>query len=177
MEANLESVLQAINAATEDMTEDQLLFHPPGKWSSAQVLEHLALTFELTARGMDRCIGAGKNLGTKPNLKQTASQFVVLTLSHFPSGRKSPEMVFPKEQIGGLATVERIKANLMEMDRKLSECRSQLGSGGKLADHPVLGPLSNDQWCRFHRIHTCHHMKQIKALRQLQAGKSKSISV
>ncbi|HUQ49259.1 MAG TPA: DUF1569 domain-containing protein [Terriglobales bacterium] len=174
MEAHLEGALKEIESATAGMTEEQLQFHPAGKWSSAQVLEHLAITFELTAKGGARCLAAGKNLGTNPSLKQNLFQFIVTTLKHFPEGRKSPELVVPKDDVNGLATLSRIKANLMEMDKKLGECRDKLGASGKLVDHPVLGPLSNSQWCRFHYVHTRHHMKQIKALRRMQSGNTAS---
>ena len=46
--------LAAIDAATNGMTEEQLTFHPEGKWSTAEILEHLSLAFGGTARGFER---------------------------------------------------------------------------------------------------------------------------
>jgi hypothetical protein len=51
------------------------------------------------------------------------------------------------------------------MDRQLSRCQETCGSKGWLANHPVLGPLTIYQWPKFHRVHTRHHMKQIRAMR------------
>jgi hypothetical protein len=39
----------------------------------------------------------------------------------------------------------------------------------KIADHPVLGPLTLHQWSRFHYVHARHHMKQIATLRTRMA--------
>lgn len=164
----LQEALQEIDEATAGMTEDQLVFHPPGKWSAAQILEHLSLAFGHTVRGMDRCLAAGRNLGDHPTILQRLFHVIILDLRHFPAGRKSPVMVEPKGQMGGLEALHQIRANLISMDLKLHECREKLGTSGRLANHPVLGPLSNQQWCAFHCVHTRHHMKQIRHLRDLQ---------
>jgi hypothetical protein len=162
----LQKALDDIDSSTAGMTEEDLRCHPEGKWCAAEVLEHLALTFEHTVRGMNRCLAAGKNLGDQPSLKQRLFHAVVLDFQHFPTGRKSPELVDPQGKLGGLEALEKVRANLIAMDQKLNECREKLGSTGRLANHPVLGPLSNEQWCTFHYVHTRHHMKQVRALRQ-----------
>jgi hypothetical protein len=170
----LQSALDDIDSATAGMDETQLLYHPEGKWSAAEVLEHLSLAFDHTVRGMNRCLEAGKNLGDEPSLKQRLFHMIVLDLKHFPTGRQAPTMVVPKGQMGGLEAVEKIRTNLIAMDQKLTECRERLGTKGKLANHPVLGPLSNEQWCEFHYVHTKHHMKQVRALRGMQTASAKA---
>ena len=163
--------LQEIDSATQGMSDAELLYHPEGKWSAAHILEHLSLAFEHTVKGMKRCLDAGKNLGDEPTMKQRLFHMIVLDLKHFPRGRQAPEMVVPKGQQGGLEAVDRIRKALVAMDQTLAECRDRLGTSGRLANHPVLGPLTNEQWCRFHYVHTKHHMKQIRALRvRQQAG-------
>ena len=166
----LQEALDDIESATAGMTEEQLRCHPEGKWCAAEILEHLALAFGHTVRGMDRCLAAGKNLGDVPTMQQRLFHMIVLDLKHFPRGRKSPEMVAPKGELGGLEALAKIRANLMAMDAKLGECRQKLGTSGRLANHPVLGPLTNEQWCTFHYVHTKHHMKQIRALRERQSA-------
>lgn len=166
----LQEALQEIDSATAGMDDRQLLFHPEGKWSAAEILEHLSLAFEHTVKGMNRCLEAGKNLGDEPTMMQRLIHVVVLDLKRFPHGRQAPSMVVPKGQSGGLEALARIRAGLIAMDQKLQECREKLGTSGRLANHPVLGPLSNDQWCTFHYVHTKHHMKQVRALREKQAA-------
>lgn len=170
----LQDALHEIDSATAGMDEVQLNFHPEGKWSSTDILEHLSHTFEQTGKGMKRCLDAGKNLGDRPTLKQRLFHLLVLDLKHFPQGRKSPPQVAPKGGVSGLDTLDKIKANLVTMDQILSECREKLGTSGRLANHPVLGPLKNEQWCAFHYVHTRHHMKQVRALRDQMTARAQS---
>jgi hypothetical protein len=168
MQALLEKALEEIDSATEGMTEEQLLFHHEGKWSSAQILEHLSMAFGHTIRGLNRCLEAGKMLGDRPNLKQRIFHLIVLDLQHFPTGRNAPAMVVPTGRLGGKEAVNAIRNNLIEMDKNLTECKAKLGNKGYLLNHPVLGPLTPANWMTFHFVHTRHHMKQIRALRAEQ---------
>ena len=170
----LQDALQEIDTATAGMDDAELNLQPEGKWSPAEILEHLSLTFEQTAKGMKRCLEAGKNLGDQPTMKQRLFHMIVLDLRHFPKGRKSPPTVAPKGQMGGLEALTKIRANLLAMDQTLSECRKKLDTSGRLANHPVLGPLTNEQWCTFHCVHTKHHMKQIRVLRGRPTSKAQS---
>lgn len=168
----LKAALEEIEAATAGMTEEQLKYHPEGKWSAAEVLEHLSLTYEHTVKGADKVLALGRNIGDEPTMMQRMMQMVVLDLKHFPRGRKSPERVVPQGKLGGLEAVARIRENLVAMDQRLAECRAQVGTAGKVMNHPVLGPLSNEQWCVFHYVHARHHMKQVRALREMQQAKA-----
>lgn len=170
----LQEALREIDTATAGMNEDQLRAHPEGKWSAAEILEHLSLAFEHTVRGMNRCLEAGKNLGDEPTVLQRLIHVIVLDLKQFPGGRQAPAMVVPKGAMGGLEALEKIRTNLIAMDEKLKECRDKLGTSGRLANHPVLGPLTNEQWCAFHYVHTKHHMKQIRARRAGHAASAQA---
>src|SRR5688500_15167421 len=115
----LQEALEDIDSATAGMTEEELRCHPEGKWCAAEILEHLSLAFGRTIRGMDRCLAAGRNLGDAPTMQQRLFHMIVLDLKHFPRGRKSPPMVAPTGELGGLEALKQIRANLIEMDAKL----------------------------------------------------------
>lgn len=166
MDSLLQQALDDIRRATTGMTVEQLAWHPPGKWSAAEILEHLTLTFLGTAKGMHRVAQSGANGAGKVTLKQRMSVFVVTRLGYFPSGRKSPEMVDPKSSEPTTA-VARIVEALTSMDAVLRDIEAKIGRKAKVP-HPILGPLTIRQWKQFHRIHTRHHMKQIDALKQKQ---------
>jgi hypothetical protein len=34
----------------------------------------------------------------------------------------------------------------------------------RVAAHPLLGPLRVDQWRRFHVVHGCHHLEQLRSI-------------
>ena len=157
-----QETLDAINAATAGMDEQQLLYHPEGKWSSAQILEHLALAFGSTCKMMERALEAGKSLGDTPTIKQRLQAFIVTGVGYFPEGRQAPMVVAPKGEWGGMEALEKIRANLIALDKLQTECLAKVGAQGWLGNHPVLGPLTIYQWPRFHRVHTRHHMKQVR---------------
>ena len=149
------------------MDERQLLAAPPGKWSSAQILEHLGLAFSGTVKGMQRCLEAGAPLGHRPTLKQRAMAGLVVGVGYFPPRRKSPAMVEPKGTLGGLGSLRFIREQLIAMDALQQQCEKKFGASVYLLDHPVLGPLKTLEWPRFHWVHTRHHMKQVQSRRGL----------
>jgi glutathione S-transferase len=165
MDSQLQKAYDAIESATSQLTEAQMRQHPPGKWDTAAILEHLALTFGSTARVMSKCITAGEPMGTSSTLKNHLARIFVVRFSYIPTGRKAPTQVVPAGMSGNEAR-ELIKANLKMMDDALNQCEQRFGSSAKIANHPVLGPIPVKHWRKFHLLHTLHHMKQIHGLVQ-----------
>lgn len=156
-----------VDDATAGMTEEQLRFRPEGKWSSCEVLEHLALTYGGTAKAFQKRVAEGPQ-GGSPTLKQRAAHLMVLECGIFPFKRKSPVQVAPKGEIGGREAMALLKQNLKNMDAAFAAYKEKHGGKGRVANHPVLGPLTLEQWPKFHLNHARHHMKQIQALRAEQ---------
>ena len=73
MDSYLQRLQQAIESATRGMTIEDLTRHPEGKWSAAEILEHLFLTYTGTIKGFERCLAAGKPLARSPRLKTASS--------------------------------------------------------------------------------------------------------
>jgi uncharacterized protein DUF1569 len=156
-----EKLREAITTTIEGLTEEQLGRHPAGKWDSASILEHLALTYGGTARVMDKCVREGRPLATSATVRHRAAQLLVLGFSYIPGGRKAPERVVPTG-IGSKEAIDLIFVNLEKMDESLRKCEERFGSKQKIADHPVLGPIPISGWRKFHLAHTLHHMKQVR---------------
>ncbi len=169
MDAQLQQALDAIDAATRGMSGEQLVAHPEGKWSAAGILEHLAIAFGSTARSLEKALASGQPKITPPTLYQRGAALLVAGLGYFPDGRKAPEFTTPKGMDGDTA-LKTIRENLLAMDGAITRCEERFGRSRKIANHPVLGPLSVPQWRKFHLVHTRHHMKQIKRLRSLFAA-------
>ena len=66
----------------------------------------------------------------------------------------------PKEKVQ-----TEIGTKIAEMDAILCTCESKFGSHTKVLDHAILGPLTINQWRKFHLVHGRHHLKQIQRLR------------
>ena len=161
MDSYLERLRQELEDAMAGATPAGLGKGPAGKWTPAQVLEHLFLTYHSTNKGLARCLETGTPLATRPTLRNNIRSFVVVNLGYFPRGRKAPERTIPK----GMPAEEVQRAILAEihrMDAGLTECERKFGSGSKLLDHPVLGPFTAQQWRKFHWVHGRHHAGQIR---------------
>jgi hypothetical protein len=165
MDSRLEKLKQSLESAVEGMTSEQLSWHLPGKWSAAEVLEHLYLTYTGTTRGLEKVLTRGTPLATKPSTSQRVLTFVVVRLGHVPGGLEAPARVQPK----GLP-VEQVRtemeAKLRAMDATIALCEARFGPHVKLLDHPILGPLTAAEWRTLHVVHGRHHQRQLLQLRK-----------
>ena len=164
MDAYLQRLQDAIASATLGMSAEDLARHPEGKWSSAQVLEHLYLTYTGTVKGCERCLQAGKPLARTPMLKDRMKAFVVTGLGYLPNGRKAPERTQPRGMLPDEITRE-IGLRISVMDDLITQCEARFGKRSRVLDHPFLGPLTARQWRKFHWVHGRHHLRQIRKLR------------
>jgi hypothetical protein len=142
-----------------------LSWHPEGKWCANQVLEHLYLTYTGTIKGFERLRAEQRLPAANASWKQRGRKLVVLGLNYFPSGREAPSFARPR----GLApekVLSEIGQKIGEMDAMIGQCEGKFGSRSKLLDHPILGPLTGQQWRKFHLMHGLHHVKQIRRLRE-----------
>ncbi len=164
MHADLEQIQALVAAATANLPVERMDVHRPGKWSIAQILEHLEKTFSSTAYILNRCVEQRQTKAKPATLGQRVGAWVVVDLGHFPTGRRSPDVALPT----GMPAAEvmaALTASLHRLDSAATLAEAMFGSSVKLANHPVLGAFNVRQWRRFHLIHTRHHMKQIAALR------------
>jgi hypothetical protein len=160
----LQSALDAIHGATEGMSYEQLSWHPEGKWSSVEILEHLSLAYSRTTDRMKPLLQQGAPEVRRRSIKEWAGGVIVLKLGRIPAGRKAPEAICPK----GLSPAEVmacIDEKLAQLDKAIDQCEKRFGSKRNVLVHAILGPLSTSEWRKFHCVHTLHHMKQIHALR------------
>jgi len=161
MDSYLERLQQELENAMAGAIPADLGKGPAGKWSPAQILEHLLLTYRGTNKGIRKCLETGAPLATRATLKQRLQGFVVLDLGYLPEGRKSPERLIPR----GIPCEEVSRAILSEiqqMQSGLADCERRFGARTKVLDHLFLGPLTAAQWRKFHWMHGRHHARQIR---------------
>jgi len=165
MDSQLDALKQSLESALAGMSSEQLSWHPPGKWSAAEVLEHLYLTYVETIRGFEKVMTRGRPLASRPCLKQRVMTFVVMRLRYIPPGLEAPAMVKPRglpvEQVRN-----EISATLAAMDAMIAQCEARFGRVVKLLDHPIPGPLTSAEWRTLHLVHGRHHQKQLVRLRK-----------
>jgi len=156
----LEQVRREVEQVTRGMSQADWRHAPPGKWSSAQILEHLLLSYTTTTKGVLKSMRIGKPLAGKPTLRDRVSTFYVAGLGLFPYGHTAQEHTIPKDGTG-LDPLRRFNDALVAMDATLADAEKRFGRRARLLEHPVLGPLTANEWRRFHRTHARHHLKQI----------------
>ncbi len=159
MSPELEQIRREAERLTREMSKADWHHAPPGKWSCAQIFEHLLLSYAATTEGTLQAMESGKPLGGRPTLRDRIRTFYVAGLGLLPSGRTAPQLVTPKD--GGLESLRQFNNALVAMDAMLTDAEKRFGSRVKLLDHPILGPLTAKEWRRFHRTHGRHHLKQV----------------
>lgn len=161
MHRDLQQAYDALEQSAGGIGLDQLIARPHGKWTIAEILEHLGLAFAITVAGAERVLSSGRPAARHTDLASRLRAFVVVECGYLPTGRPSPKMVMPVGIDAATALPVALR-NLRQMDAALTEAAKRFGESLKLMDHPVVGALSVRQWRRFHWVHTRHHVRQIR---------------
>jgi hypothetical protein len=168
MDPDLQRLHDEIHLITSGLSAEKLSWRTAGKWSAAQILEHLYRTYIGTIKGLSRVLASGV-ANKQATLRQRAAAMIVIQIGYFPSGVQSPAAVRPRG-VPSEQVVAEIGPTILEMDRVLTSCASKFGENVKVLEHPFLGPFSVAQWRKFHLRHGMHHLKQIQRLRRLMAA-------
>ena len=126
-----------------------------GKWSPAQVAEHVALGYE-AARDVLR--GRAPGAGAPPRLlRPLIRAFLlrpVLWLGRFPAASKAPAELQPGA-CPGVGVLDRLRAAAEAFESEAAAARSAS------IDHPAFGRLPLVDLVRLQEIHTKHHHAQL----------------
>ena len=163
MHPHLHRAETALTDCAARLTLEQLVRHPDGKWSAADILEHLGLAFSRTADGMQRVLDRTLAPPSPPKAAHRFRTFLVVGCGYFPSGRTSPKEVAPVGNNPAEVLASAL-ASLRRMDGVLDAVAQGFGVRTKVLKHHVLGPMSVADWRKFHWIHTRHHARQIADL-------------
>ena len=165
MHSKLAQLQNLLSDAIRDMTAGQLAAHPEGKWSSAEILEHLNFTYVGTIKNLERCLASNRPGASGDRRKNRWRRWLSTRLGFFPSGREAPERTCPRGTPSEQVTSE-IMQNITRMDEVITQCESRFPARAPIADHPILGPLTAAEWRGFHSAHGKHHARQILKLKR-----------
>ncbi len=164
MSPHLEKVRAEAERLTRDFSPEDWRYTCDGKWSASLILEHLLLTYTATTKGALKTMQAGEPFCREATLKDRAGRFYVLRLGRVPGGLKAAKNIAPKEGLPG-DNLRAFNDALVAMNATLNDAERRFGKKTRILDHPVLGPLTAEEWRRFHRVHAEHHFRQIANLR------------
>jgi len=172
MKDHLELLREELEVALGGLDSQQTQLQPvgeQGKWTVQQIVGHLLKTYAATEKAMEARVAKGQPTRAKVTVVQRVSQFALLRAGYFPQGRVAPEVVCAaagEDAAPSGVLIAQLDLALFAMDRKLAETEALFGRNARSVNHMVLGPLSIDQWAKFHLAHGRHHIKQISAIRR-----------
>ncbi len=138
------------------------------KWSIQQIAEHLLQTYRGSLTAIVARVERGSVTRAQPSLRQRLGQFRILSLGCFPHGRLAPAAVSPTQPVtirGGDDLLTRLNVEILKLDQATAHGERLFGHR-RAVSHLILGPLSMQQWRRFHLVHGLHHIRQIHAIRR-----------
>ncbi|MGH7322489.1 MAG: DUF1569 domain-containing protein [Candidatus Rokuibacteriota bacterium] len=134
---------------------------PAGKWTPAQIVEHLAIGLTWSAEKFEQRRAHAPMVRRPRSVLQQLASFVMLGLQWYPQGFKAPEGSRPGEGVTRGAAEAHFRtgfAKWEELQRLLLPARR----ADLFVKHPRLGDLTMQEWIRFHVVHARHHARQIR---------------
>lgn len=161
----LDAARAALGQAVAGLDAEAIARPIPGRWSIAEILEHLTLAFTVNAAALEKALASGELRARAPSVTATLLRMLVLDIGYFPRVQ-APETTRPKRTIPADQSVSAILAALARLDATLTRVSDRFGDGVPVANHPYFAGLTVPQWRKFHWRHTRHHMRQVRARRQ-----------
>jgi hypothetical protein len=135
---------------------------PPGKWTPAQIVHHLAISLDASGRTFEARRAKPPMQRRRRTARELIGYILVLGLGRTLPGREAPAAVRPAERPEPRAVERQLREGV---DRFLVLGRTLLPDRGAdlFVKNPALGDLTLPEWLRFHVWHCAHHARQIRA--------------
>lgn len=131
----------------------------PGRWSPAQVAEHIAISYEMGGSIFDGDWAGPRVPGFLRPLVRGIFLRPVLRRGAFPRKAKAPKPFQPTASPAPRALLlDRLSASATAFERGAA---SFAASGRSVIDHPIFGRLPLADYVRLQVIHTRHHLPQL----------------
>ena len=170
MNSLLQSVSDAYAEALAARSAAWCQLHPRQDgtaWSAQELIEHLVLTMNGTRQLLETRLERGRPTRRRATPIQHLCRVAVLSLRRMPRGVTAPPFTVPgqtrRAALRGAELAELLRDEYERMDQLLDVCTQRFGKQ-RVAAHFLLGPLSAEEWRRFHSIHGRHHLKQLSRI-------------
>ena len=164
-EAN-DKIREKLKKTVSGLNDEQANFLPEedgeGKWTIANIVEHIAIVQEGMARISAKLLSEAQNRGGQSDGKAKISEdFVKNALESLDKKLEAPERVRPS----GKVSIAESLAKMEETRQKLVDLRP-LFESVECSDfkfpHPFLGDLTAHEWLALVGGHEIRHIRQIK---------------
>jgi hypothetical protein len=159
LSANRAAMSSFLAAAKSVASEQWAQPVAPGKWSPAQIADHVAISYEVAVR----VIAGDSKMGSAPRFVRPIVRAVgfnrILRNGAFPEKLKGPQVFAPST---GHPSYEASAARLEKAVASLeSQARDMARAGARGFDHPIFGRVSVADYVRFSELHARHHESQL----------------
>jgi hypothetical protein len=151
----------------EGLSDEQQVFRAsPGRWSVAEIVEHLSMVEASVARLLVSLLGKAEAAG---HAREAGAAFAPVSIAGFVEQSRAQKYNAPESaRPTGVPLAESV-ARLRETRAGLHNLRPRFESVDCAAvrfPHPAFGPLDLYQWLAFLGAHDARHLAQINALKE-----------
>jgi hypothetical protein len=132
---------------------------PRGRWTIAQIVQHLAVGVDLVAGAFTALAESGA-MKRRRRPHETVLRHLVLGIGRIPGGLRAPSRTKPDDKPNPELAAAQFRMGV----ERLKELSSELNEERQLSlfvRHPMLGDLNFPEWARFHYLHCREHAGQI----------------
>lgn len=134
-----------------------------GSWSISEIIEHLVVTERVAMLGIKRALSQPESAPELLLETIGKSDLIQTRISKVLARVVAPDFVLPSGRFnpwpGALQAFEQARSNTIAMAVGADDSFNT-----RVIPHPVLGPLTLDQWFHFIAAHTQRHTGQIEAV-------------
>ena len=156
--ANLADIVLAPFAGRPD---DAWYVAPPGKWNSAQIVEHLAMGLEWSAAGFEERRARDPMVRRPLTIPQRVARLFAMHMEWIPPGLKAPSRAIPTPHVERAIAEARFRRGI-ERNLELAQLLLPARAFDLFVKHPRMGDLTLREWMDFHVVHARHHAKQMR---------------
>ncbi len=142
------------------VTGDEWHRAPDGKWSVAQIVQHLALGVDIVARAFDHR-GEKAPMRRRATTVQSVARTAVLAVGRLPNGFQTPQAAQPTPKPDPELVTAQFRMGVACL-QKLIDDWPEDRQRRVFVRHPRFGDLNLPEWVRFHFIHCRHHSEQLR---------------
>jgi hypothetical protein len=172
---HLEKVRLKAEQLTRDFSPEEWRCTADGKWCASRTFEHLLLTYTATTKGTLKAMKAGQPLCRDVKFRDRVAKFYVVQLGIFPKGEQAPRHTVPSAGLQG-DPLRPFNDALVAMDATLTDAERRFGHKTRILEHPMLGPLTAEEWRRFHYVHAHHHFRRLASHRPARQSLPATVS-
>ena len=144
-----------------DRPDDAWYVAPPGKWNSAQIVEHLALGLEWSAAGFEERRARDPMVRRPRTMVERAARLLVMHIGWIPRGLEAPSRAIPTPHVERAVAESRFRRGV-ERNLELAQLLLPARARDLFVKHPRMGDLSLTEWMDFHVVHARHHARQMR---------------